>query len=148
MSGRWLMIAFASLFLSFSLLPGPFWLLSNFYLDPQFFLLLLLSFLFSHPTGGGGMQALSCPLWLTHTTHPKKILSIVISRYSCGFYLCQLRQSNRQQFCLMVLTLDRLCIIGPQLVHWFWVKIVYAAGRCWAIARRAVLVCTAVLLDH
>lgn len=108
------MIAFASLFLSFSLLSGPFWLLSNFYLDPQIFLVLLLTFLFSHPTGGAGMQALSSPLGLIHTTHPQKNLSIVISRYSCGFYLCQLRQSNRQQFCLMVLTLDRLYIIGPQ----------------------------------
>lgn len=91
------MIAFASLvFLSFCLLPSLFWILNNFYLHLHIFLALLLAFLFPHPIGGGEMQALSYPPGLTHSTYPPKNLSIVISRYSCDFYLCQLRQSNRQ----------------------------------------------------
>lgn len=52
------MIAFTSLLLSFSLLPGFFWLLNNFYLDPEIFLVLLLAFLFPHPTGAGDCKHL------------------------------------------------------------------------------------------
>jgi len=143
------MITFASLALfPFSLLSLLFRLLNIFLSRPTSFLAFTHPFLFTHPTGTcvGGERALSHPPGLAHSTRHDKICHWLIFRCSHDLYLCRWSQRNRQHFCLMLATLSKLCIIGLQWVRWLWVQIVYSSRSCWAIARCAALVSTAILL--